>query len=259
MSPAHEPFLRAICAAPDDDAPRLVFADYLDETGESERAEFIRNHIHLAHNPDAPGIEQRCEELFRRHWQHWVAELPDTAFLWAEMADPQICYLPLLFDSDDQPARMGDTWDENAPSLADWQRGFPATVYIQGHIDPFLSSAHHIAEYVPVRRVRLRGLEDPDSVIRRLVSTPLMPRIRELFVRGLYPSDQAAIVLAGSRFATGLRFVSLDAVRMTDRAGRAFADSPYLGDIEMLHLLHAEFSESVRSRLRGRFGFRVHC
>ena len=31
-----EPFLQAIYAAPDDDLPRLVFADYLDEQGDSE-------------------------------------------------------------------------------------------------------------------------------------------------------------------------------------------------------------------------------
>jgi uncharacterized protein (TIGR02996 family) len=34
--------LRAICETPDDDTPRLVFADWLQEHGEEERAEFIR-------------------------------------------------------------------------------------------------------------------------------------------------------------------------------------------------------------------------
>ena len=37
-----EPFLQAIFAAPDDDLPRLVFADYLDEQGDSDWAELIR-------------------------------------------------------------------------------------------------------------------------------------------------------------------------------------------------------------------------
>lgn len=37
------PFLRAIKAAPKDAAPRLVFADWLDENGQSERAETIRS------------------------------------------------------------------------------------------------------------------------------------------------------------------------------------------------------------------------
>lgn len=37
-----QPFLRAIAAAPDDDAPRLVYADWLDESGRPEWAELIR-------------------------------------------------------------------------------------------------------------------------------------------------------------------------------------------------------------------------
>jgi uncharacterized protein (TIGR02996 family) len=35
-------FIAAIAAQPDDDAVRLVFADWLDENGQPERAEFIR-------------------------------------------------------------------------------------------------------------------------------------------------------------------------------------------------------------------------
>jgi uncharacterized protein (TIGR02996 family) len=38
----HEAFLRAIYDAPDDDTPRLVYADFLQENGEEDRAAFIR-------------------------------------------------------------------------------------------------------------------------------------------------------------------------------------------------------------------------
>src|SRR5262245_45901678 len=41
-------FIRAICSAPEDDTVRLVFADWLEEHGEEERAEFIRVQIELA-------------------------------------------------------------------------------------------------------------------------------------------------------------------------------------------------------------------
>lgn len=40
-------FLAAICAQPDDDTNRLVYADWLEEYGEPERAEFIRVQIRL--------------------------------------------------------------------------------------------------------------------------------------------------------------------------------------------------------------------
>lgn len=45
---AHDQFLQTIIANPDDDAPRLVFADWLEEQGECERAEFIRVQVELA-------------------------------------------------------------------------------------------------------------------------------------------------------------------------------------------------------------------
>lgn len=41
-------FLAAIIAAPDDDTPRLVYTDWLDEQGRCERSEFIRVQCRLA-------------------------------------------------------------------------------------------------------------------------------------------------------------------------------------------------------------------
>lgn len=43
-------FLAAICEASEDDTPRLVYADWLEEQGRDERAEFIRVQIQLARN-----------------------------------------------------------------------------------------------------------------------------------------------------------------------------------------------------------------
>src|SRR4051794_35236595 len=40
--------LRGIARSPDDDAPRLVYADWLDDHGRADRAEFIRAQIQLA-------------------------------------------------------------------------------------------------------------------------------------------------------------------------------------------------------------------
>jgi uncharacterized protein (TIGR02996 family) len=56
----HESFLRAIFDAPADDTPRLVYADFLDENGEPERAEFIRVQCEhkrlLSLEPGDPGL-----------------------------------------------------------------------------------------------------------------------------------------------------------------------------------------------------------
>jgi len=47
----HEAFLRAIFDAPDDDTPRLVYADFLQENGEEARAELIRVQCELVAEP----------------------------------------------------------------------------------------------------------------------------------------------------------------------------------------------------------------
>jgi uncharacterized protein (TIGR02996 family) len=56
---------RAIITAPDDDTPRLVFADYLDENGEPDRASFIRVQVEL---PDAKRMVScpKCESMWVR-------------------------------------------------------------------------------------------------------------------------------------------------------------------------------------------------
>src|SRR3954466_16322534 len=60
------PLLAAIRQAPADDAPRLVYADWLDEHGQPERADFIRVQCALAHRDD-PARRRREAELLAEH------------------------------------------------------------------------------------------------------------------------------------------------------------------------------------------------
>jgi uncharacterized protein (TIGR02996 family) len=71
--------LKAVLAAPDDDLPRLVYADWLDENGDPSRAEFIRTQIELAklpdHDPRYRALEDREHELLSEHEPGWLGEL----------------------------------------------------------------------------------------------------------------------------------------------------------------------------------------
>ena len=64
-------FLNAIIDRPDDDLLRLVFADYLEENGDADRAEFIRLQVeHAATVPHSDGWamrDLRLRELLREH------------------------------------------------------------------------------------------------------------------------------------------------------------------------------------------------
>jgi uncharacterized protein (TIGR02996 family) len=79
--PSKEAFLQAIIENPDDDAPRLIFADWLEEHGESTRADFIRVQCELANLPEddevrRPSLQEREWELLTKHGKQWLAELP---------------------------------------------------------------------------------------------------------------------------------------------------------------------------------------
>jgi uncharacterized protein (TIGR02996 family) len=72
--------LAAVVARPDDDTPRLVLADWLDDHGEADRAEFVRLQCRLAmteSTTDDRGRLETCElELLTRHAADWVAPRP---------------------------------------------------------------------------------------------------------------------------------------------------------------------------------------
>ena len=74
-------FLQAILDAPDDDAPRLLFADWLDEQGDPDRAEFIRVQIALERRAP-PGLRRREQELLSLHESEWAAPVQGMATEW---------------------------------------------------------------------------------------------------------------------------------------------------------------------------------
>ncbi|MBN9119669.1 MAG: TIGR02996 domain-containing protein [Planctomycetes bacterium] len=75
--------LRAIRDMPDEDTPRLVYADYLDEEGQSARAEFIRVQVELAGLPEGDprrnALEDREHELLAEHECDWLGVAPGDA------------------------------------------------------------------------------------------------------------------------------------------------------------------------------------
>jgi uncharacterized protein (TIGR02996 family) len=79
-------FLDAILDAPDDDAPRLIYADWLEDNGEPEQAEFIRAQIRLARlPPDAPGraaLAAREQALRQEHGRRWAEPLRGLDWGW---------------------------------------------------------------------------------------------------------------------------------------------------------------------------------
>lgn len=79
LIPQREAFLQSVCEEPDDLATRLIFADWLEDHGDPDRAEFIRIQCELSGDIDEParllGLQARESELLRVHRRRWNGEL----------------------------------------------------------------------------------------------------------------------------------------------------------------------------------------
>src|SRR6266511_6221714 len=75
-------FLQAVLDEPDDDAPRLIYADWLEERGDP-RGEFIRVQCALARlppdDPRRPELRAREQALLAEHRDAWLAPIRELA------------------------------------------------------------------------------------------------------------------------------------------------------------------------------------
>lgn len=142
----HDALLHAICHHPDDDTPRLIFADYLDENGEPDRAAFIRAQVEAARLPDWEPFPVYCRHR-KPEWSHgkpwantlpaldgwnveWVSERPAferglgsrvrlrSLIAWEQIAEPLLNRVPLR-----------DFWLRAPATLDDWRR-FAAAAWV---------------------------------------------------------------------------------------------------------------------------------
>lgn len=160
MSPA-DALYRAVCAAPHDDLPRLVYADWLEENGRAHRAEFIRVQCRLA---DASPADAEYVDLLERE-----AEL--KAILWRELEADR----PTL------PAGIG--WEPEHRGFAERLRF--ANTYNQP-LQPVIDRLAGVNAGVPISG--LRGVLAP-SELRQLSSSPLATTLTSLHLDSAYARD----------------------------------------------------------------------
>src|SRR5262249_22626393 len=118
-------FLADIIAHPEDDAVRLIYADWLDEHDQPERAEFIRLQIartgSLARNQRLT-FDVRERQLLAQHEEEWAGELREFVASWT------------------------------------FRRGFIEEV--SAMLEPFLAGEERLFRLAPVRRLTLLPTSD---------------------------------------------------------------------------------------------------
>jgi uncharacterized protein (TIGR02996 family) len=142
-----EAFLQAIIETPDDDTPRLVYADWLEEHGDAERAEFIRVQVQLAclpeEDPRRPALKLRERALLSRHEATWAGPFRGRVESWK------------------------------------FRRGF--VEQITTGAAKFLTQTEQLFRLAPIRHVRLRRAT---WCLHRLAACPFLGRLTGLDLSG---------------------------------------------------------------------------
>jgi uncharacterized protein (TIGR02996 family) len=264
QSREHRAFWAAIRKAPKDDTSRLVYADWLEENGEADRAEFIRVQCALAKlgpdrrkgRKDRVRLEPREKALLAAHGNQWLARI--RAVL-----------------------KGSNSWDREDRWLADlkFRRGF----VFAGHFG--LESARRLAtagdtvepvdclwvtecgalyRHKSVLRIAcwrgagcLLGFSvawGTDQDIFAIVASAHLQNLSHLGVWHGKVTDNGMVKLAAWPSAAMLRSLDLKDNPITDAGAFALADSSYLGPLRRLDLDDTQIGPAGRKRLRERFG-----
>ncbi len=256
-------FFRDIKEHPDDDTPRLVFADWLQEHGDATaaaRGEFLRLSV-LRHRlaPDDPSYEllkRREGELFRQYGWAWLGPLADAARAWTfERGMVQITAL-----AGDLRSLAVSTWARTESAL--WIDALKLPLGVPGDHGAAEDHANHLA-YSPllphIIRIDLSDHANPFGMrfLFRALRDRNLPFLRELLLSRSRLTTRHVTSLARCRHLRRLRLLDLQQNQLTDGEARLLAESPHLTSGPMLRLGHNRFTAEGIALLRQAFGERV--
>jgi uncharacterized protein (TIGR02996 family) len=268
VSPEVRSFFRAIKEQPDNDTPRLIFADWLQERGDAAsaaRGEYLRLSV-LRHRlaPDDPNYEvlkRREAELFTEHRWTWLGPLKDAARGWGfERGMLQITALgSILLDPE------VTSWARTEAAL--WIDALTLTriwddFYGRADSDPTSFACSPLLAHL--NRLDLSNLR-----MRRYTQLGFRFLFRSLRARNLRLLTELVLshnvltnaqihALAFSSHFPRLRSLDLQHNRLEDDSARILAESPYLKNGVTLLLGGNRFTPEGVALLRRTFCERVH-
>jgi uncharacterized protein (TIGR02996 family) len=231
-------FLQRIRAYPDDDAPRLIFADWLEEQSASYfhsrdrhssppslewnevRGRFIRIQIAIARLMEEEARERELTGLVRR----------DNT------------YYELVKQEQELEKAHRDEWIAPFHKLAAGQvfrRGFVEEANVEAR--EFLKHADLLFAAAPLRHIHLLSIGDD---LQGVLQCPYLSRLSALTIHASYKREALARAVMKSEFFTGLKRLYLTRNRFEDDAAQHLAVSPVLSNLEELDLGDNELGET---------------
>jgi uncharacterized protein (TIGR02996 family) len=221
-------------ANPQDDVPRLVLADWLDDQGgpaNQARAELIRTQCRLAHlpehEPERGDLEKWAQELENHHGRDWLGSLVDVANTW----DFRRGLIDLVIRTHtfctravkELPATSLMAWVERVRLRSLSLKGIPR---LAGH--PFL----HLFTTLDLRsEVGSAG----SQVMQVLASSTHLTHLAELRLHWI--GDEGAQVLSASpHLLSNLTTLDLEANYLSPAGVQTLLSSPHLAHLTTLNL-----------------------
>lgn len=225
--------LAAILAQPDEDVPRLAYADWLDENGDENdraRAEFIRVQIALARIPPVEFVpwNKRLIELRARD----KALLTVNGMRWLE------------------PLRERGGALESTDTHAQFRRGFVEVVWMPAPW--FIFRAAALFASAPARELRVTRTTVEE--LATLIHNSQFPKLAALDLSDRRLGDDAAHVLGRNRAVVGLKVLRVSGCGLTDTGAHRFATAPFEWPLRELDVRHNHISRDGLAALRERFG-----
>jgi uncharacterized protein (TIGR02996 family) len=205
-----DPFTLAVCENPDDDTPRLVYADWLDEHDDPDRAAFIRLQCELAtladDSPRRREVAYLARQLEDRHAADWAP--PDGQVLEYRFARGFVEMVGLTAESLEHE-RTAVLFGLN-PIRRLWVTGMDGDVHALRRCVPRTNS---------ITALDLTGNDLTADSLRDLAGFAHLYEVRELELLFNRLGDEAAAVLCGEAFFQRMQLIRCGANPMTD-AGR---------------------------------------
>jgi uncharacterized protein (TIGR02996 family) len=292
-----EAFLRDILAAPEDDAPRLRYADWLKANGDPERAEYIRLDIRQTRNTGENASTRsrrwkRLRELWAAHGAAWLESLPlpmrgFVRFVRgfpgrADCAIEEFLYWPEpLWQSAPVTGlittlclRTETLYCGDLEALASFRkhigprvRQMAAAPQLAHILDLDMNESgirtRHVKPLLASRYLtQLRSLDLSlnglgNEAAEAVAGSSRLPNLAVLRMEWNRIGDPGARALANAPHLVSLRELSLSHNAIGDEGGEALAASPHLTNLRRLDLTRNNLSQSGRAALRARFRRRV--
>ncbi len=273
-----EALLRAVCERPEDDTPRLRYAEFLEATGDPDdvlRAEFIRVQCELSRSDLS---DERWSQLQERkdaleaNCERWVDELPKLdgvrwnpiyyprGFLWDIWCDDAEAFrrsAPTIFASAPiQSASfirlrsLGPVLE--VPELSRIRRLILERFALGAADAQALAASPHVRN---LTALHLSGNRLGDVGAKALAASPHLLRLDNLDLGHNRIADEGAMALAASPVVSTLSHLGLGGNLLTNAGAMALASSPHLGQLTGLTLWECrKIGVKGKEALKARFG-----